>query len=71
MTDAARLHWLEGFDALASTDKRLHANAGKHVEVPVEEIDAGVAFLARYLDGDTLPRHTAFAAPPQVEGEAS
>ena len=52
------------FDALASTDKRLHANAGKHVEVPVEEIDAGLEFLACYLDGDTLPRHTAFAAPP-------
>ena len=59
------------FDALASTDKRLHANAGKHVEVPVEEIDAGLEFLARYLDGDTLPRHTAFAAPPPVEGEVS
>ena len=59
------------FDTLASTDKRLHANAGRHVEVPVEEIDAGLEFLARYLDGDTLPRHTAFAAPPPVEGEVS
>ena len=61
------------FDALASQDKRLHANAGGHIDVPAEEIDAGVEFLARYLDGHTLPRHAAFAAPggpqPPAEGD--
>lgn len=52
------------FDAFSTEDKRLHANAGGHIDVPAEEIEAGLAFLARYLDGYTLPRHGAFAAPP-------
>lgn len=52
------------FDTLASEDKRLHANAGGHIDVPAEEIEAGLAFLAHYLDGHPLPRHAAFAAPP-------
>ncbi len=52
------------FDTLASEDKRLHANAGGHIDVPAEEIEAGLAFLAQYLGGSTLPRHAAFAAPP-------
>ena len=60
------------FDALASQDKRLHANAGRHIDVPAEEIDAGLEFLAHYLDGHPLPRHGAFTAPPkQVEGDDS
>ena len=37
------------FDAFASTDKRLHANPGAHSAVPVEEIEASEAFLARHL----------------------
>ena len=58
------------FDTLASQDKRLHANAGGHVEVPVEEIEAGLAFLAHYLEGHALPRQAAFAAPPTpAEGD--
>ena len=58
------------FDALASEDKRLHANAGGHVDVPAEEIDGGLAFLAHYLDGHALPRNAAFAAPPApVQGD--
>ena len=34
------------FDALASDDKRLHANPGLHPEVPAEEIDHAFAMLA-------------------------
>ncbi len=37
------------FDALGSTDKRLHASAGTHGEVPDEEFLASEEFLARYL----------------------
>ena len=63
------------FDALASGDKRLHANPGLHPQVPVEEIDAGLAFLAHYLTGGALPRQAAFSVPaeplPQLEGDGS
>jgi dienelactone hydrolase len=37
------------FDAFGSADKRLHANPGRHAAVPVEEIDASEAFLAKHL----------------------
>ncbi|MBW2279702.1 MAG: dienelactone hydrolase family protein [Deltaproteobacteria bacterium] len=37
------------FDRIASPDKRLHANPGKHVDVPFEEFDASEAFLQRHL----------------------
>ena len=37
------------FDALGSTDKRLHAHPGKHGDVPAEEFEASEAFLARHL----------------------
>jgi dienelactone hydrolase len=37
------------FDALASTDKTLHANPGKHGEVPPFEVDSTVRFFARHL----------------------
>ncbi|MEL6983873.1 MAG: dienelactone hydrolase family protein [Actinomycetota bacterium] len=37
------------FDALSTTDKRLHANAGLHPEVPVEEMHHSVDFLTRNL----------------------
>ena len=40
---------LELFDALASTDKRLHANPGLHPQVPGEEIDFAFDFLNRHL----------------------
>lgn len=40
---------LELFDALASTDKRLHAHPGRHAEVPAEEFEASGNFLASYL----------------------
>ena len=44
--------WQNGlalFDALASTDKRLHINPGRHAAVPREEFDHSVAFLSRTL----------------------
>ena len=37
------------FDALASADKTLHANPGKHGEVPAFEIDSTLRFFARHL----------------------
>ncbi len=41
--------YLALFDALASTDKRMHANPGLHPEVPAEEIDFAFGFLRRHL----------------------
>src|SRR4051794_1638905 len=46
-----RAECLALFDALASVDKRLHANPGLHPEVPVEEISMSVDFLVTYLVG--------------------
>ena len=43
--------YLELFDALASTDKRLHANPGLHPEVPAEEIAYVFEFLQARLKG--------------------
>jgi dienelactone hydrolase len=37
------------FDALASAEKTLHANPGKHGEVPAFEIDSTLRFFARHL----------------------
>lgn len=37
------------FDAFASTEKTLHANAGGHKELPRFEADSAVRFLARHL----------------------
>ena len=44
--------YLELFDALASDDKRLHANPGLHPEVPAEEIDFCLSFVLDHLKGD-------------------
>lgn len=38
------------FDALASADKTLHANPGKHGDVPAFEADSALRFLARHLN---------------------
>ena len=38
------------FDALASAEKTLHANPGKHGEVPAFEIDSTLRCFARHLD---------------------
>ena len=37
------------FDALASAEKTLHANPGKHMEVPAFEVDSTLRFFARHL----------------------
>ncbi|MGW3356532.1 dienelactone hydrolase family protein [Streptomyces bungoensis] len=37
------------FDALASPEKTLHANPGKHGDMPEFEIDSTVSFFARHL----------------------
>ncbi len=40
---------LELFDAIGSTDKRLHAHPGLHGEVPAEEFEASGRFLGSHL----------------------
>ncbi|WP_214409697.1 dienelactone hydrolase family protein [Sphaerisporangium fuscum] len=37
------------FDALASAEKTLHANPGKHGDVPSFEVDSSLGFLTRHL----------------------
>ncbi|WP_320067577.1 dienelactone hydrolase family protein [Micromonospora sp. RTGN7] len=37
------------FDRFASAEKTLHANPGKHVEVPMFEVDSTLRFFARHL----------------------
>jgi dienelactone hydrolase len=49
------------FDALASGDKRLHANPGLHPEVPVEELRFSLDFLVAHLTGTVAPGGNAFA----------
>ncbi|WP_061299417.1 dienelactone hydrolase family protein [Herbidospora cretacea] len=44
-----RAHGLALFDAFASTEKTLHANPGKHGEIPAFELDNTVHFFARHL----------------------
>jgi len=39
------------FDAFASTEKTLHANPGRHMDVPAFELDSSQRFLARHLGG--------------------
>ncbi|MFJ3798256.1 dienelactone hydrolase family protein [Streptomyces sp. NPDC090088] len=38
------------FDALASPEKTLHANTGRHGEVPSFEIDSSLRFFARHVN---------------------
>jgi fermentation-respiration switch protein FrsA (DUF1100 family) len=44
-----RAHSLALFDALASAEKTLHANPGKHGDLPAFEIDSTLRFFARHL----------------------
>jgi dienelactone hydrolase len=37
------------FDAFASAEKTLHANPGKHMQVPAFEVDSTLRFFARHL----------------------
>jgi pimeloyl-ACP methyl ester carboxylesterase len=39
------------FDAFGSAEKTLHANPGRHAEVPAFELDSSVRFFARHLTG--------------------
>lgn len=48
------------FDAIASDNKRLHANPGLHPAVPVEELDASFSFLVSHLVGTAPARDVAF-----------
>lgn len=45
------------FDAFASKDKRMHANAGLHPNVPIDELDFSADFMATYLKGEAEPRN--------------
>ncbi len=45
--------YLTLFDALASADKRIHANPGLHPEVPAQEVDFAFRFLVSHLDRGT------------------
>ncbi|MFC0626802.1 dienelactone hydrolase family protein [Kribbella deserti] len=38
------------FDALGSAEKALHANPGKHGEVPAYELDSALRFFSRHLN---------------------
>ncbi|MEU1529743.1 dienelactone hydrolase family protein [Streptomyces fagopyri] len=45
----SRAQSLALFDALASAEKTLHANVGRHGEVPAFELDDTLGFFARHL----------------------
>ena len=46
----SREHYLDLFDRLATTDKRIHAHPGLHPAVPVSELNASLAFLHDRLE---------------------
>ncbi|WP_166351440.1 alpha/beta hydrolase [Phytoactinopolyspora limicola] len=46
---APRAQSLALFDALASTEKTLHANPGRHAEIPAFELDSALRFFLRHL----------------------
>jgi dienelactone hydrolase len=48
------------FDALATADKRLHANPGLHPAVPMEELRHSREFLMQHLTGTPETRDSAF-----------
>lgn len=54
----SRADCLALFDAFGSEDKRLHANAGLHPNVPFEELDFSIEFLTGILSGTRPPRAT-------------
>ena len=45
----SRTESLALFDALASVEKTLHANPGRHGDLPPFEIDSSLRFFARHL----------------------
>ena len=48
----ARERAFDLFTEFGTTDKRLHANPGTHIQVPAEEFVGSVEFLARHLTAD-------------------
>lgn len=44
-----RVQSLALFDALASAEKSLHANPGKHGEIPAFELESTLRFFGRHL----------------------
>ncbi len=48
--------YLDLFDAVASSDKRLHANPGLHPEVPLEELVFAFDFMKGHIDGTATRR---------------
>ena len=42
---------LDLFDAIGSPEKTLHANPGRHADVPMFEVDSSARFFARHLAG--------------------
>ena len=61
------------FDAFGSPEKTLHANPGRHAEVPAFEVDSSVRFFARHLrDADAPAEATggplALPAAPRKQG---
>ncbi len=46
--------YLDLFDAISGSDKRIHANPGLHPEVPAEEIAHSFDFLRAHLAGDVV-----------------
>jgi hypothetical protein len=44
-----RAEGLALFDAFASQEKTLHANSGRHTEVPRFEVDSSLRFFCRHL----------------------
>ena len=56
-----RAECLALFDAFGTADKRLHANAGLHPDVPLEELEHAVDFLVAGLTGERHDRKAAFS----------
>jgi fermentation-respiration switch protein FrsA (DUF1100 family) len=50
-----RIQSLALFDALVSAEKTLHANPGKHGDLPAFELDSTLRFLARHLGIERSP----------------
>ena len=53
-----RNSYLDLFDALATDDKRIHANPGLHPEVPAEEINDAFDFMCHHLARNVAPSLT-------------
>jgi dienelactone hydrolase len=59
------------FDALASTEKTLHANPGGHGEVPAFEFDSTLRFFARHLSRAAAHELGLLSAPKAKAGRVT